>query len=502
MRPISSRLRRIVSLMTAVLFVMLFALLAWRSRSAEAQYEEKVIPPSCTENGYTLLTSKADGSVVVDRVVPALGHDYGPWQLKEHTALLTRQSRNCATCGDVDVLVTYPTLSIPTLALDGDLAKIGKKSEVPVNAAFSGQCEFSLPAKLKYQGHSSLSYDKKNYTLKLFRDEAREEKYKMTFEHWNPENKYILKANYIDSSQCRNLICADIWADVVASRAELPQRLKELSNYGAVDGFPIALYINAQFQGLYTWNLHKDDDLYGMKDGCDHAVVIANTDTSAEAYFRMEATFREESPWEVEYCGTEDDQWVKDKFNQLVRFVMESDDETFRRELPQYLDVRSAIDYLICVYTLGLTRHGADEQVLICYSREDPWIFTMYDMETGFGLNENGTDSFSPEAYLPVEESGVWDSATGNLLWDRILQLYFPEIQSRYKQLRQAALQPHSIIDRVSAMMDSIGAELYAADHQVYPHPNPQMDHLAQISQYISKRIELLDNILLAQKGE
>ena len=50
--------------------------------------------------------------------------------------------------------------------------------------------------------------------------------------------------------------------------------------------------------------------------------------------------------------------------------------------------------------------------------------------------------------------------------------------------------------------MDSVGAELYAADHEVYPHPNPQMDHLDQISQYIFKRIELLDHILLTQRGE
>ena len=502
MRPISSQLRKIVSLTTAVLFVMLFALLVWRSRSADAQYEEKVIPPTCTKNGYTMLTSKADGSVIVDRVVPALGHDYGAWQLEEETALLTRQSRTCTVCGDADVLVTYPAFSIPTLVLEGDLSRIGKKSEVSVSAAFYGQSEFSLPATLKHQGHSSLSYDKKNYTLKLFQDEAREKKNKLTLEHWNPENKYILKANYIDSSQCRNLVCANVWADVVASRAELPRQLRELSNYGAVDGFPIALYINAQFQGIYTWNLHKDDDLYGMKDGSDHAVVISNTDGSAEAYFRTEATFGEASPWEVEYCGTEDNQWVKDKLNQLIRFTMESDDETFLRQLPQYVDVQSAIDYLICVYALGLTRHGADEQVLICYGREEPWIFTMYDMETGFGLSADGTDSFAPEAYLPVEESGVWDSATGNLLWDRMLQLYFPEIQSRYRALRQDVLQPAGIIDRVSTMMDSIGAELYAADHAVYPHPNPQMDHLIQISQYITKRIELLDNILLTQRGE
>lgn len=501
MRSTSSPWRLIAIVFAAVVVLLISILLASQPRSTENLYEKKVIPPSCVDNGYTLFTHKINGSTYVDHIVPAVGHSYGTWQQNTAQLLVTRKTRACSVCGYLDSQVDYPTLSIPTLVLSGDLAQIGKTNAVSVSAAFYGEEEFALAATLKYQGHSTLNYDKKNYTLKLFADEARTEKYKLTFEHWNPENKYILKANFIDSSQCRNLVCANIWADVVASRENLPEPMRHLSNYGAVDGFPIALYINEAFQGIYTLNLHKDEDLFGMQDGRDQAIVIANTDTSDEAFFRAPATFRENSPWEVEYCGTADDQWVKDKFNELITFVMESDDDTFQNDLHQYLDVQSAIDYLICVYALGLPTHGADEMLLVCYGRDEPWILSMYDMETGFGLSADGTACVGPEEFLPSNEFGSWDSATGSLLWDRMLQLYFPEIQSRYRELRQSVLEPQHMLDRACTMMESIGTTLYEADHQVFPQPNSQLDHLDQITQYIYKRIELLDQIFLTQIG-
>ena len=116
--------------------------------------------------------------------------------------------------------------------------------------------------------------------------------------------KYILKANYNDPSHCRNVVCADIWAEMVQSRARLPRELTVLSNYGAADGFPVSVYLNDEFHGLYTLTLHKDDDLFGMEDGKKQALLILNDASSEEAYFRAETSFGLGSPWEIEFCGT------------------------------------------------------------------------------------------------------------------------------------------------------------------------------------------------------
>lgn len=473
---------------------------SWRQSRAPALYDITVVPATCTESGYTLYTSKQDGSTRVDDVILAAGHSFGPWTVTGTGSEVDcgRSSRSCTVCGQEETEVSYPRQSIPVVALTGDLSGIGKKSEVPITARFlSHDGDFTRFATLKYQGHESLNYDKKNYTLKLYTDESRTEKDKMVFSHWNKENKYILKANYIDPTLCRNLVCADVWADMVACRENVPGELKKLSNYGAVDGFPVALYVNEQFQGLYTWNLHKDDDLFGMEADAHHAILITNSDSSDEAFFRGPAQFSGDSPWEVEFCGTEDTQWAQDKLNSLIRLVMESDDETFRQELGRHLDIESAADYLLSVYALGLTHHGARDLILVCYGQDDPFLASLYDMENAFGLYDGGTGFYSPEEHLPSNQEGKWDSATGSLLWDRFLENFYPEIAERYTQLRQNVLEPQTLQKRVTDYMDAIGPGLYDANTSAFSLPGGDADQRQQITTYIARRLELLDQTFL-----
>lgn len=487
-------------LLGIALLILAGLILTFRSIQSKRQYDITVIPPTCTENGYSLYTSKTDGSTAIRDITPATGHEYGGWTLLRggDAVECTLEERTCRSCAETDLRATYPETDFPRLRLYGSLEGIGKRSEVSVTAKLeTPELTLDCFAALKYQGHSTLNFEKKSFTLKLFADDAHTQKQKLTLSHWNPEHKYILKANYIDATQARNLICADIWADITASREGLTSRLKSLSNYGAVDGFPIALYLNDEFVGLYTLNLHKDDDLFGMKDGRQEAILILNSGEGDEAAFLAEAAFGENTPWEVEFCGTEDTAWVRDRLNRLIRFVRESDDETFRRELGDHLDISSAIDYLIAMYTLGLTTSGTKDLVLVTYGEDQPFIASMYDMENAFGLNADGTAALGAEDFLPTLLDGTWDSATGSLLWDRLLQNFFPRIQNRYAQLRQSLLDPESLCRRADSYIASIPTELYEKDLQLYRPGTASLPDGQQITQYLTQRIRLLDAIFL-----
>lgn len=459
-------------------------------RNQPELYDVTLVKPTCTDPGYSLYTNRETGSTYVDDLVDPPGHSWGSWAALEAPAGMEPavESRVCSVCAAEEQQVLYPQLSVPVVTLDGNLTGIAKKTEVPVTAGFiSADTNFTAPATLKYQGHDSLQYDKKNFTLKLYRDEGRSDKYKMTFSHWNKENKYILKANYIDPSHCRNLVCADVWAEIAAGRASLPEEMKTLSNYGAVDGFPIALYINREFHGLYSWTLHKDDDLFGMKKGKEHAILIANDDSAPEAFFREEAAFvTDVTPWEVEFCGTEDSSWAKDKLNALIAFVRSADDETFRKELKNHLDVDSAIDYYLSIYALGLTNHKAANLILVCYDKDQPFTASLFSMNSAFGLSSEGKQAAEPEEFLPGE-------ATGNLLWDRLAALFRPQIEERYASLRETVFRPEELCRRVTQYAATIPAELTEADAGVYPHPNPEISQVEPMTQYIVRRMELLD---------
>ena len=492
------------------LFIIFFAILilcvtiAWslwkREDDQIGQFSIHIVEPTCTENGYSIYTHIETRETTIRDLVDAKGHTFDPWVLIQdgNEVNCSFFSHVCAVCGFEQTRAEYPSLSISRISLYGDLEGIGKKQSVPMEAYLELKedgLSIECYATLKYQGHTSLSYDKKNYTLKLFKDEERQDKYKLTLGHWNKENKYILKANYVDASQCRNLVSAQVWANMCAMRQSLPEEFKTLSNYGAVDGYPIAVYINDQFHGLFTMNLHKDDDLFAMKDNARHAIMICNYGDSPEATFHAEAEFTDNSPWEVEYCGTEDATWAKESFNQLIRFVRTSDDETFRRKLSEYLDVEAAIDYLIALYAFGLTNHTDQDLLFVNYG--DVWIPSLYDMETAFGLSEDGSYMQEPTVFLPTRMNSGWDSGTGHLLWNRLLWNFEDEICARYQVLRPQILDPQMLCNRVTAFTDGIPVVIYEAEETTNPHPISYKESIIQILNYIPERIEKLDAIFL-----
>ena len=45
---------------------------------------------------------------------------------------------------------------------------------------------------------------------------------------------------------------------------------------GSVDGFPVKVYVNGEFWGLYTWNIPKDAWMFNMDDkNPNHMVLCA-----------------------------------------------------------------------------------------------------------------------------------------------------------------------------------------------------------------------------------
>ncbi len=478
-----------------LVLIVLTVLLAIIPAVAEEGETVEEIAPTCTKAGYTKITG-ADGSITVTEGEPPRGHSFGEWQVNEEG----ERFHSCMRCGLVET--ERETGSLPRVDLEGSFDGIGKKERIRLHFRYREEEKaFECTAYTSWQGHSSLTDEKKNYTIRLYADEALTEKNRMELRPgWQTEHKYVLKANYRDMSQCRNLVCAEIWAQMAASREGVPERLRNTSHYGAVDGFPVAVYHDGEFMGLYTMNLHKDDDLYAMRYGARECIMICNRTGTPAGQFRAEAAFAteewEEGDWEVEYAGTEtDDSWAKDALNELIHFVMTADDKTFREELGSYLDVNSAIDYLIFLYAMGLTESADKDLTLIRYEGT-PWIATVYDMEDAFGLEHDGTDVKDADAFLPAKDGDSWTTGTGSLLWDRLMNAFAEEIRARYRELRGSVLTEENIREQVTGIMDRIPETLKEKDLELYPNRETVSRDREKILSYIQERLPLLDRAL------
>ena len=69
---------------------------------------------------------------------------------------------------------------IPHVYIEGDILDIKEKDDIKnVTLKYvSEELEFESYATIKWQGNSSLRFKKKNYNIRLYSDENREEKYK------------------------------------------------------------------------------------------------------------------------------------------------------------------------------------------------------------------------------------------------------------------------------------------------------------------------------------
>ena len=151
------------------------------------------------------------------------------------------------------------------------------------------------------------------------------------------------------------------------------------------------------------------------------------------------------------------------------------------------------------MYSLGLTNSYAKNLVLLSYS-DDPWIMSMFDMENAFGIRPDGLGFVDPSYCLPSCTEGTWDSGTGSLFWDRLLQCYEGRIRARYAQLREKLFTVPYIEKKLTALTGRIPEEYYAADRALYPEMLSEED--GYIITYLSRRLELLDALFLDGSGQ
>lgn len=480
---------------TAVIFVLAVSG-ACAQGGCEGELHRTVVEASCLEPGYIITTDPQSGASSVQDL-PARGHAFSDWVADEG---MQRKTRTCSVCGLQEQIriSTVDEAKMPRLYLTGSLEGIGKKEKVVLRADFDGMGgQAQCYAILTLQGHSTFGYPKRNYTVRFYEDDQSVRKHRMQLKNWNREHKYILKSNYVDLSQCRNLVGCRVWRSMAACRANLHPRIAALPTLGTVDGFPVDVYLNGVYFGLYTMNLHKDDDLYQMKDGEQAAVVICNRQTTDEALFRGRALFPADytGDWEIEYCATQDEAWVRECFNGLIDFVLYSTDDEFRERLPAHLDVDAAIDYLIFIYALGLQHSGAKDLVMLNYG--DVWIPSAFDMDEAFGLDAETLSYVPPEAFLPKRTDGVWDSGTGSLLWDRLLNGFDGRLRARYAALRTDVLTVDNLLRMIGECAGDIPEASYDMDRNLYPdRPIDDPDMIAQMTDYITRRLTVLDSAL------
>lgn len=364
--------------------------------------------------------------------------------------------------------------ALPVLRMSGDISAMNKDVEAELSYIY-GERTGTLTC--KWQGSSSLAYPKKNYTIKM--DTAFEAK-----DGWGEQKKYCLKANYIDASHARNIICATLWGEMVKSRSSADARLTALPNGGAIDGFPVLVFINDEYMGLYTWNIPKDEWMFGMGDGEKEAIICAETHTDATR-FTAEALV-DGTDFEMEFVTDEDNaDWVAESLNVLINAC--NADEPDMETIGKYIDIQSAIDY--CIFTCFV--EGTDiysKNYLLGTYDGTKWFFSAYDLDTTFGNHWTGK-SYGAHNRLSFVELGNIHKIMG-----LILANMRHELVSRYNELRSDILSEGNLLYLLTNFVCAIPQAAYNMESVIWPQiPGTASNNVSQIMEHMRLRLAWLD---------
>lgn len=366
---------------------------------------------------------------------------------------------------------------LPVLYLNGNVTGMSKDNAVTMNYVYGTQ---EGTCTVKWQGSTSLSFPKKNYTIKF--DTAFE-----AVDGWGEQKKYCAKANWIDHSHARNVVNAKLWGQIVKSRKTVPTVLANLVNGGAVDGFPMLIVINKELKGLYTFNIPKDGWMFGMGSGTNEAIICADKWVPA-TYYKAEAKI-DGTDFKLEYATDEDNAgWVTTSINRLINACMASDGSDLDTTIAQYLDWDSAIDYLIfTVMIVGNDMTG--KNYLNATFDGTKWFFSAYDMDCTYCLNADGS-KFLPANYQP----SFAQFAANHKVMELIVNHKKDALKARYAELRETVLSESNIATEFANFAGLIPSPVLMQDVKLWPGiPNTSVNNISQVRDAYRLRCMLAD---------
>lgn len=371
--------------------------------------------------------------------------------------------------------------ALPVLTFSDSLAET--KSYIILSFTYTSEdLTISGYCKVKAQGSSSMAYPKKNQTIKFYEDADCTKKLKLELvEGWGAQHKYCLKANWIDITHARNIVSARLWADVVASRSDfdqLPDELRSSPNLGAIDGFMVTVYAGGVYQGRYTLNIPKDGWMLNMdSDNPNHCILMGRTNSGA-AYFQQEAII-DGTDWSDELHDTVPKNIVT-RWNKIINWVQNATDEEFRKEIDQYFDMQSLVDYLL--FSIASNNRDGFGKNQIYYTYDGlKWYVSAYDLDSTWGLFWNG------RSYTAINDQ-YYLGETKNLLYRRVSQVFWPELAQRWQELRAGVLSLEHITQRFLEFTNQCPQELIALDYA----PETANGAYTQIPQVESNTVDWL----------
>ena len=374
---------------------------------------------------------------------------------------------------------TLSTMRLYSDEVENKVSNMTNTNKITMRAVYrsTNTEKYGQPFELKYckvywQGTSSLDYIRKNYNLELYDDDLKEFYYS-PYPNAVQEYLFCLKCDYMESSHARNVGIGNL-INKYWYTSKNPAQLKDDKVQNAVQGFPMLLYINDEFMGVYNFNTDRYSNAsFGYTgDECLAYELSANSDTTAGAFITYDKTKHEGN--EIDYykrdfmclypptrrAGND----TMDEIIDLVKFVDKSSDEEFVTNINNnvYFNKEYLLRYLIYCLVMGAVDSLGKNMKLATWDMGKTWYPQIYDCDTTMGLDNSGMLYYT-DSSMKIQ-AGTYNTSSSRL-WSRLIELMWADIQAEYVKMRNTYLTLDNLYSCIiNNQMDLIPATYYNSD--------------------------------------
>lgn len=406
---------------------------------------------------------------------------------------------------------------------------------------------FQKYIEMDIHGRTSAGFKKKNYTFDFYNDEGMTDSFVVKFGNWVAFDSYYFQGWYTDSFRGIDIIAYKLYQKIIGTHGcmkDKPYKYTTLSNISSegsdnetnIDinlgknalctpmGFPVIMYHNGEFWGIYTVMLKKNRDNFLMSKK-DYTSIMLDLDQinvvagdlkwdsfeirNPKTLICMDGSkYNGDSPKELidetsdVYDASNKDMknTIKTKtalknlcqaYNDIQKAIeAKKTNEEIRNLIEQHYNVDYIIDYILFSNIIeNVDGWGGNWQ----WSTWDgvKWNPNPYDLNATFGLDPYGVLGNSPS-------TSISSSSIASIVY----QYYLNEITARYSELRkEGVISVEYISNLFDEWVKRIGTENYSKEFKKWNTTPSQRDSNLN-KEYWKRASKVLGSYLFSSYSE
>lgn len=409
---------------------------------------------------------------------------------------------------EINTKITFTFL--PLLVLQGSFGYDYAQGSMSLYSPEATEPTISL-IKAKWRGGTTNTADKhkRNYKIKPLNFKGKGQDISLL--GMREDNNWILDAGQIDLFRLRNRIATEIWNDFATKPYYVSKEPKAKSG---VTGKVVEVILNNEYRGIYSLTEAMDRKELKLKKYDDknqefHGQLWKVSSWDKATFWDIDKDYdNTQETWhafENKYPDIDDvNPTDYSPLYEAIDFVVNSNDEAFKKEVGDYFDIPVLIDYQLFLETLKPVDNNGKNMYWGIYdvAKSKKLTLAIWDLDASVGQDWHCSTPLHPDYVLPNTDLGVKD---GFNLYHRLSSLnvdnYNEKVTSRYQELRKTYFSEDNLISRYQGYYDMLvksGAASreeckWSKDSDIGGYPLNFKSEIEYIKNWIINRLNYLD---------